>query len=95
METFASSLSVDKIPFYSQQFLFLQREGSGREKDTVMRGERRVDLRYLPCQKPSVFFRRYIKTNDSRTHNPEYDNIDIYFTIYSSYSPSTLGKEAS
>jgi hypothetical protein len=61
----------------------------------VRRGERRVDLRYLSCQKPSVFFRRYIKTNDSRTHNPEYDNIDIYFAIYSPFSPSTLGKEAS
>jgi hypothetical protein len=41
--------------------------------------EREVDLLYLSCQKPALFFRKYIKLNGSRTNYPECDKIDIYF----------------
>jgi hypothetical protein len=73
--------SINKIPAFSQQFLPTQGEADRRVNSTESGGAREADLLLLSCQIPSVSFRRCIKLNDSRTHNREYDKIDIYFTL--------------
>jgi hypothetical protein len=86
--------SINKIPAFSQQFLPAQGETDRRVNSAERGGTGEVDLLFLSCQIPSVFFRRYIKLNDSKTHNREYDKIDIYFTLFVSTPHfSVIGEE--
>lgn len=71
---------MHKIPLSSQQLLPIKAEIDRRADSADREEAKEVDLLLLSCQEPSVFFRRYIKLNDSGQIVQNITKIDIYFT---------------